>query len=139
MKYLLFCSVILLCIGCSSNASKIEGKWKLVEIDYSAYFKDAPAQVKELLEDRMKEEFERLKDKTFFTFSPNQVLTLEVPNYTGKQTTTEGKWRMNASEDSVFFELSEPENFKIVALDGESLELSTDDLPKRTVRMSRVN
>jgi hypothetical protein len=46
---------------------------------------------------------------------------------------------MNASEDSVFFELSEPENFKIVALDGESLELSTDDLPKRTVRMSRVN
>jgi hypothetical protein len=88
MKYLLFCSVILLCIGCSSNASKIEGKWKLEEIDYSAYFKDAPAQVKELLEDRMKEEFERLKDKTFFTFSSNQVLTLEVPNYTGKQTTT---------------------------------------------------
>jgi len=111
----------------------------LEEIDYSAYFKDAPVQVKELLEDRMKEEFERLKDKTFFTFSSNHVLKLEVPNYTGKQTTTEGKWRMNSSEDSVFFELSEPENFKIVALDGESLELSTNDLPKRTVRMSRAN
>jgi hypothetical protein len=139
MKYLLFCSVILLCLGCSSNASKIEGKWKLEEIDYSDYFKDAPIQFRELLEDRMEEEFQRLKDKTFFTFSSNQVLKLEVPNYEGKQNITEGKWRMNSTEDSVFFELSETENFKIITLDDESMELSTDDLPKRKVRMSRIN
>ena len=139
MKCFLFSSVIFFCLGCSSKASKLEGRWKLEEIDYSAYFKNAPAQVKGILQERMQQEFDRLKDKTFFTFSSDKALKLEVPNYLEKKTFIEGKWRMNSSEDSLFLKLSELEQFKIEILSSEILELSTEDPPKRTVRLSRMN
>jgi hypothetical protein len=131
MRYITFVFLFFLIVSCSSKSSKLVGKWKLEEIDYTAYFLDVSKEVKILLENQMKEELERLKNKSF-------KLILEAPNYEGKQTFTEGTWEMNSSEDSLFFELEDLENYKIEKLDELEMVLSTSDSPKRTLRLSKV-
>lgn len=136
----LFIGLILLgLVSCSSNENKIIGKWKLDNIDYSEFFKEAPAEVKSIIESQMEEEFERLKDKTFFTFSDDQKVTLEAPNFVGKTTLTAGSFKMNDNLDSLFLQLSDPENYQIVSLDDKFLILKTSDSPKRTLQLSKVN
>ncbi len=138
MRYITFVFLFFLVVSCSSTSSKIVGKWKLEEIDYAAYFLDVSEEVKILLENQMKEEFERLKNKTYFEFKEEYKLILEAPNYEGKQTFTEGNWKMNSSEDSLFFELEDLENYKIERLDELEMVLSTSDTPKRSLRFSKV-
>ena len=138
MRFITFVLLFFLVVSCSSTSSKIVGKWKLEEIDYTAYFLDVSEEVKSLLGNQMKEEFERLKNKTYFEFNESFKLTLEAPNYEGKQTFTEGTWKMNSSEDSLFFELEDLENYKIDKLNGLEMVLSTSDTPKRTLRLSKV-
>ena len=138
MRFITFVLLFFLVVSCSSTSSKIVGKWKLEEIDYSAYFLDVSNEVKTMLENQMKEEFERLKNKTYFEFKEDYKLLLEAPNYEGKQTFTEGSWTMNSSEDSLFFELEDLENYKIEKLDELEMVLSTSDTPKRTLRLTKV-
>lgn len=139
MRYICVLSLVLILFSCSNSADKIQGRWKLEEIDYSMYFSEVSDDVKTFLEGQMKEEFARLKDKTFFEFLEDDKMKLESPNFNGKQTFTDGVWTMNASEDSLFFELSDAEHFKIVTLSDKEMVLKTDEMPKRTLRLSKVN
>jgi hypothetical protein len=139
MRYISLVSLLLLLFSCSNSEQKVTGRWKLEEIDYSEYFSEVPDDVRTFLEGQMKEEFERLKDKTFFEFSEENKMKLESPNYTGKQTFTNGVWTMNSKEDSLYFELSETEHYKIVSINDKEMVLKTDEMPKRTLRLSKVS
>ena len=138
MRSIPFILFLLLVVSCSNPSSKVIGKWKLEEIDYTAYFAEAPEDVKSFMQGQMQEEFERLKDKTFFEFADGDQMKLEAPNFNGKQTFVEGKWSMNESSDSLFFELADPERFKILTLTEKEMVLSTDETPKRTLRLSKA-
>lgn len=137
MRYISILSLLLLLFSCSNTADKINGRWKLEEIDYSEYFSEVPDDVRTFLEGQMKEEFERLKGKTFFEFLDDNKMKLESPNFAGKQTFTDGVWTMSSSEDSLYFELSETEHYKIVTLNDKEMVLKTDEMPKRTLRLSK--
>lgn len=138
MRYLIILVLFVVLTSCSSNSDKVNGKWKLEKIDYSEYFSEVSDEVRGFLEGQMEEEFQRLKGKTFFEFSEDNKLKLEAPNYEGKQTESDGVWTMSSNEDSLYFELSEPEHFKIITLNGEEMVLKTDDTPKRTLHFSKV-
>lgn len=138
MKNIIAIFSLLILTACSGPANKLEGKWKLEEMDYSAYYAELSEEVRMMLEGKMQEEFERIKGKTFFHFSPDNQLTLEVPNYSGEMTKTEGKWNLNEGGDSLYFDLSDPESFKIITLNETTLVLSTEDTPKRSMHLSKV-
>ena len=138
MRYITVLSLLLILFSCSNSADRIEGRWKLEEIDYSEYFSEVSDDVRFFLEGQMKEEFARLKDKTFFEFMEDNKMKLESPNFAGKQTFSDGVWTMNSAEDSLFFELSDTEHFKIVTLSDQEMVLKTDEMPKRTLRLSKV-
>lgn len=138
MRFIPVYVVVLLVFSCSSPTSKVMGKWKLEEIDYTEYFAEAPEEAKTMMQGQMQEEFERLRNKTFFEFSEGEKLTLEAPNFNGKQNFVEGTWSMNKENDSLFFNLSDPEHFKIVSLSDKEMLLSTNDTPKRKLRLSKV-
>lgn len=138
MRYISIFSLMLILFSCSNTSDKVNGRWKLEEIDYSAYFSEVSDDVRTFLEGQMKEEFERLKDKTFFEFLDDNKMKLESPNFSGKQTFTDGVWTMNSGEDSLYFELSETEHYKIVSLTDQEMVLKTDEMPKRTLRLSKV-
>lgn len=109
------------------------------EIDYSEHFEGAPDDIKDMLKAKMEEEFERLKGKTFFVFKPNDSLELIAPNYVGKIISDKGTWKMNAAQDSIFFDIEIPESYKIIELNSEKLILKTDDMPKRTLHLSKTD
>lgn len=138
MRYLGILILLLVLGSCSSNSNKVTGKWKLEKIDYSEYFTEVSDEVRVFLEGQMEEEFQRLKGKTFFEFSEDNKLKLEAPNYSGQQTVSDGVWTMSSGEDSLYFELSEPEHFKIITLNDKEMVLKTDDTPKRTLHLSKV-
>lgn len=138
MRYITVLPLLLILFSCSNSADRIEGRWKLEEIDYSEYFSEVSDDVRVFLEGQMKEEFARLKDKTFFEFMEDNKMKLESPNFAGKQTFSDGVWTMNSAEDSLFFELSDTEHFKIVTLSDQGMVLKTDEMPQRTLRLSKV-
>lgn len=138
MKYLSILLLIVVFSSCSNPSSKVLGKWKVEEIDYSSYFAEVPEEVRTFLEEQMKEEFLRLKDKTYFNFKDDNKLLLNAPNYNGDQTNTDGLWTMNSAGDSLFLELAERENYKIEKVDEKQMILSTNETPKRTLRLSKV-
>lgn len=138
MKSIYFALILLLVTACSDNSNKVVGKWKLEEIDYSSYFMEVSEEVRNFLQEQMESEFNRLKDKTFFEFSEDNSLKLEAPNYEKKQTFTNGKWSMNDAKDSLFLDLADPESYKIVTLNETELVLSTEDAPKRVLRLTKV-
>lgn len=139
MKFFAVTLLIIVLSACSDSSSKVEGRWKLENIDYSAYFSEVSDEVRSFLEGQMEVEFNRLKDKTFFEFGENNVLKLEAPNYVDKKTITDGTWKMNAAQDSIFFQLADPESYKIITLNEKEMILSTDETPKRTLVLSKVN
>lgn len=138
MKGFLFVILLLIITSCSNESDKVVGKWKLEQIDYSAYFAEVSDEVREFLEGQMEEEFAKLKDKTFFEFTDNNKLKLEAPNYSKKQTFTSGSWQMNEAGDSLFLQLAEKESYKIITLTEKEMVLSTDEAPKRTLKLSKV-
>lgn len=138
MKSISFVLILLLFAACTYSSNIIVGKWKLEEIDYSSYFKEVSEEVRNFLEEQMNTEFDRLKDKTFFEFGEDNSLKLEAPNYEKKQTFTNGTWSMNEAKDSLFLELVDPEAYKIITLNESELVLTTDDAPKRTLRLTKV-
>jgi len=138
MKNSLIGLVLLILVSCSDSSNQIIGKWKVEKIDYSEFFENAPSGLKEILESKMQEEFERLKGKTFFTFSEGEIVKLEAPNFEGKQTITEGKYSFNDTKDSLFFDLAENESYKIIKMDDKTLILSTDEQPNRVLTLSKI-
>lgn len=138
MKSISFVIILLLLTACSNSSNEIVGKWKLEEIDYTSYFKEVSDEVRDFLQEQMNTEFSRLKDKTFFEFREDNSLILEAPNYEKKQTFTNGKWSMNDTKDSLFLDLADPEAYKIITLNDSELFLTTDDAPKRVLRLSKV-
>lgn len=138
MKSISFVIILLFLTACSNSSNEIVGKWKLEEIDYSSYFKEVSDEVRDFLQEQMNTEFSRLKDKTFFEFREDNSLILEAPNYEKKQTFTNGKWSMNDTKDSLFLDLADPEAYKIITLNDSELFLTTDDAPKRTLRLTKV-
>jgi len=138
MKKILLFLVVIFFAACSDNTSKIKGKWILEEIDYSNYFKSVSDEVRQFLQEQMKSEFKRLKNKTFFEFKLDNTLLLEAPDFAGKQTLTNGKWSVNTSKDSLFLELADSEAYKIITLNDTIMVLSTDDAPNRILRFSKM-
>lgn len=138
MKKILIGLVLLVGLSCSDSSNEIIGKWKVENIDYSEFFRNAPPELKDLLESKMNEEFERLKGKTFFTFSDDQKLQLEAPNFEGKQTITNGEYSFNNTKDSLFLDHADKESYKIVKLDDKTLILSTEEQPNRVITLSKM-
>ena len=54
MKKILLFLVVILFAACSDTTSKIKGKWKLEEIDYSNYFESVSDEVRQFLQEQMK-------------------------------------------------------------------------------------
>jgi hypothetical protein len=139
MKLLSILALTFILFACSSNEDKIAGKWRLEKIDYSEHFEGVEEDVREMLKGKMEEEFERLKGKTFFVFGEDKSLELQAPNYIGKITSDKGKWKLNEAKDSVFFEIGIPESYQIVSLVGKDLKLKTDEMPRRTLFLKKVD
>jgi hypothetical protein len=139
MKLLSILTLMLILFACSSNEDRIAGKWRLEKIDYSEHFEGVEEDVREMLKGKMEEEFERLKDKTFFIFGEDKSLELQAPNYLGKMTSDKGKWKLNEEGDSVFFEMGIPESYQVLSLEGNDLKLKTDEMPRRTLFLKKVD
>lgn len=139
MKLFALIALILILISCSSNEDKITGKWRLDKIDYSEHFESVPEDMREMFKGKMEEEFERLKGKTFFVFGEDKSLELQAPNFIGKMTSDKGKWEFNEAGDSLFFQLELPESYEVVNLDGTDLQLKTNDVPRRTIFLKKIN
>lgn len=139
MKLLSVIALTLILVACSSNEDKITGKWRLDKIDYSEHFESTPEDVREVLKGKMEEEFELLKGKTFFIFGKDKSLELQAPNYLGKMTSDKGKWKLNDAGDSVFFDIEIPESFQLLTLKGNDMKLKTDEMPRRTLILKKVN
>lgn len=138
MKKILLFLAVMLFAACSNNTSKINGRWKLEEIDYSSYFESVSDEVRQYLQEQMKSEFKRLKNKTFFEFKQDNTVLLEAPDFMGKQTLTNGKWSVNASKDSLFLELADIEAYKILSLNDTEMVLTTNEAPNRILRLSKI-
>lgn len=138
MKKILLFLAVMLFAACSNNTSKINGRWKLEEIDYSSYFESVSDEVRQFLQEQMKSEFKRLKNKTFFEFKQDNTVLLEAPDFMGKQTLTNGKWSVNASKDSLFLELADIEAYKILSLNDTEMVLTTNEAPNRILRLSKI-
>ena len=138
MKKILLFFVVLLFAGCSDNTSKIKGRWKLEEIDYSQYFESVSDEVRQFLQEQMQSEFKRLKNKTFFEFKLDNTVLLEAPNYEGQKTLTNGKWSVNVTKDSLFLKLADSEVYKIITLNATEMVLKTDEAPNRKLRFSKI-
>jgi hypothetical protein len=139
MKLLSILALTFILFACSSYEDKIAGKWRLEKIDYSEHFEGVEEEVREMLKGKMEEEFERLRGKTFFIFGEDKSLELQAPNYIGKITSDKGKWKLNEAKDSVFFEIGIPESYQIVSLEGKDLKLKTDEMPRRTLILKKVD
>jgi hypothetical protein len=136
MKLVLSFLLIVILVSCSGNQKKLIGKWSLEKIDYSEQFEGSPEDIRELLKQKMDEEFERLKGKTFFVFGEDNTLELLSPDLFGKIVSDKGTYRMNEEQDSVYFESLE-ESYKLMKLEGDELVLKTDELPKRTLYLKK--
>jgi hypothetical protein len=137
---ILFILAILAFIAtsCSDKTSSLKGRWELDEIDYTEHYKSIPAEVREKIRTAMNHAFRKLKGKTFFTFSENEKLTLEAPNFLNVVKKTEGNWKMNDAQDSLSFIFAdEVENYRIDQISADSLILSTSDVPARTLILLR--
>ena len=139
MRYLFFAALLALTFtSCSDKSSTLIGRWELDEIDYTEHYKSIPEEAREMIRTAMNKAFKKLKGKTFFTFSENEKLTLEAPNFLNQVKTTEGKWKMNDAQDSLRFLFSdELENYHIDRINADSLILSTSDVPARTLILLR--
>lgn len=138
MKYLIIFLTVVLFSSCSNDQDRLAGKWRLENIDYSEFFKNAPEDVREVIASKMAEELERIKGKTFFVFEEDKKFTLQAPNYLGKLVDQKGEWRMNNTGDSVFLDLEFPESYKIIEVNAENLVLQTDEMPMRILYLSKA-
>jgi hypothetical protein len=139
MRYLFIAVFLSLTfISCSDKSSTLMGRWELDKIDYTSHYKTIPEEARAMIREAMDKAFKKLKGKTFFTFSENEKLMLEAPNFLHQVKTTEGTWRLNAAQDSLRLVFSDDiENYHIDKLKGDSLLLSTDDVPARTLILIR--
>lgn len=139
MRYLFIAALLALTFtSCSDKSSTLMGRWELDKIDYTAHYKTIPEDARAMIREAMDKAFKKLKGKTFFTFSENEKLTLEAPNFLHQVKTTEGTWQLNDAQDSLRLIFSdEIENYHIDKLKGDSLLLSTDEVPARTLILIR--
>jgi hypothetical protein len=136
MKLIFGFALMIILVSCSGNQKKLLGKWSLEKIDYSEQFENSPEEIRELLKQKMDEEFERLRGKTFFIFNEDMSLELLSPDLFGKIVSDMGTYRLNKDQDSVYFETLE-ESYKLIKLESSELVLQTDDLPKRTLYLKK--
>jgi hypothetical protein len=139
MRFLFIAALLCLVIAsCADKSSSLVGRWELDEIDYTEHYKSIPEEARALIRTAMDKAFKRLKGKTFFTFSENEKLTLEAPNFLNKVKRTKGNWKMNDAQDSLRISIAdEVENYRIVQLSADSLILSTMEVPARTLILLR--
>ena len=139
MRFLIVAAIVSIVIAsCSDKSSSLVGRWELDEIDYTEHYKSIPEEARALIRTAMDKAFKKLKGKTFFTFTENEKLTLEAPNFLNEVKKTEGKWKMNDAQDSLCFIFAdEMENYRIVQLSTDSLILSTTEVPARTLILLR--
>ena len=139
MRFLFVAAILSLIItSCEDKTSTLLGRWELEEIDYTAHYKSIPEEARPLIRKAMDKAFKKLKGKTFFTFSENEKLILEAPNFLNVVKKTKGKWKMNEAQDSLCFIFSnEVENYRIDQLSADRLILSTSDVPARTLILFR--
>ena len=140
MRYLFIAALLALTFtSCSDKSSTLMGRWELDEIDYTAHYKTIPEEAHSMMREAMDKAFKKLKGKTFFTFSENEKLMLEAPNFLRQVKTTDGTWRLNDAQDSLRLIFSdEMENYRIDKLEGDSLFLSSDEVPARTLILIRT-
>lgn len=138
MKIFSLLLLLFISLSCSRSTDKIIGKWKLEEIDYSQYYSEVSEDVKLFFKEKVEIELERIKGKTFFDLKEDGQLNIEMPDPSGNLLKTQGKWSINATEDSLFFDLNGKESYKIIKLNESTLFLSTDETPKRILQLSKV-
>ncbi len=139
MRHLFIAALLALTVtSCSDKSSTLTGRWELDEIDYSEHYKSIPEEAREMIRAAMNKAFKKLKGKTFFTFSENEKLTLEAPNFLNKVKRTKGNWKMNDTQDSLRIIIAdEVENYRIVQINADSLILATSEVPARTLILLR--
>jgi hypothetical protein len=137
MNKLLFVLMLIGLSSCADRSDELVGKWDLENIDYSEHFKGVPDEVKGIIEQRMKEEFQRIKGRTYFVFTEDHKLELHAPNFLDKMTVSEGEYRLSGMQDSVYFDIEIPESYYIVQLDPERMVLQTSEMPKRTLHLKK--
>jgi hypothetical protein len=139
MRHLFIAALLALTVtSCSDKSSTLIGRWELDEIDYTEHYKSIPEEAREMIREAMNKAFKKLKGKTFFTFSENEKLTLEAPNFLNKVKRTKGNWKMNDTQDSLRIIIAdEVENYRIVQINADSLILSTSEVPARTLILLR--
>jgi hypothetical protein len=139
MRFLFVAALLSLFItSCSDKSSSLVGRWELDEIDYTEHYKRIPEETRDLIRTAMDKAFKKLKGKTFFTFSENEKLILEAPNFLNEVKKTMGSWKMNDTQDSLRIIIAdEVENYRIDQINADSLILSTSEVPARTLILLR--
>ncbi len=135
-KYLLI--ALLFCAACSGE-TEISGKWKLTAIDYSEFEQSIPEMKREAFRISLQEHSETIINKTFFTFSENQKLVLQSPDFEGGIDIINGKYRFSENNDSLFLELDTPESYVIIEKSDRSMKLKSTDEPLRTLTLEAIN
>ena len=135
MKYFVFFLLTLSFYSCTKK-SEIIGKWQLHSIDYSAFYKSIPMDMKENFENNMEIQFAALKDKTYFVFNDDLSIQILLPKI--ENDVINGTWSISEKKDSLHLRTNEPENFKIIKLDEQQMILKTDESPQRTIFYRKV-
>jgi hypothetical protein len=138
MKIALLCILVVL-MGACQNAGKLEGEWKLVNIDYSRYIAFMDDEEATLFRGMIEAHTANLVNKTFFSFRHEGNLELMSPDQDGEKVKENGTWKQNEKLDSLFLTLTELESYKLNWLHGDTLELVTDEQPMRTIKLVRIN
>ncbi|MES2798764.1 MAG: lipocalin family protein [Bacteroidota bacterium] len=137
MKKIFSFALIVFLFSACSKSDHLPGKWTLTDINYERHFESLPAELKDLFKVKMGEQFAKLKGKTFFVFNEDKSLELIAPNFDGKPITDKGTYTLNASKDSLFFNIAITESYHIDTLSPNLLVLSTEETPKRTLTLTK--
>jgi hypothetical protein len=135
MKNLIgFCFLILL-VSCQQVPS-IQGKWKLVKIDYSPYAKQIDPSLVDSFLKEMEKQSMKIENRTFFDFG--EILTVTSPAFGGEDTATEtGTWEQLEMGDSLKMVTSLTESFAVSWKTQDTMMLSTSSSPDRIMTLAR--
>lgn len=132
-----FIASLILVTACSKKDPLI-GKWELTYINYERHFETVPEELRDLFREKIESQTERLKGKAFFVLKEDKTLELIAPDFSGKSATEKGKYSINKIGDSIFFDISMDESYRIDSLSNELLIITTDETPMRTLTLKKV-
>ncbi|MEN9999010.1 MAG: hypothetical protein RI922_2000 [Bacteroidota bacterium] len=118
------------------NTAVIQGDWKLLDIDFSAYYSTLSSETRARLERGMEAQLEMIEGKSFYHFGRNNDLMIESLSEEGEMMQSEGSFKFSAQQDSIYFILdSDVESYRIQVFNENKLVLTTTDTPDRTLTL----